>query len=154
MYGHSLTDPSILSADLQAKGWHTLTLFGLDVPYAWFAEDNAAKTEAVTQNFLRSINHFIEGDLADCLAVDAYGNPCIEAKSPLDLEKALGLPKGNIFHGNLTGLLPNARKKLVRGGWKRITKTCWCAAPAPEGAARSAASPGHNAAMKVPGRLA
>ena len=61
MYCHSLTDPSILSADLQAKGWHTLTLFGLDVPYGWFTEDNAAKTEAVTQNFTALDQPFYRG---------------------------------------------------------------------------------------------
>ena len=40
MYCHSLTDPSILSKDLQAQGYQTLTLFGLDVPYDWFLKDN------------------------------------------------------------------------------------------------------------------
>ena len=154
MYCHSLTDPSILSADLQAKGWHTLTLFGLDVPYAWFTEDNAAKTEAVTQNFLRSINHFIEGDIADCLAVDAYGNPCIEVKSPLDLEKALGLPKGNIFHGNLTW--PFTEREEEIGTWGVETNyenVLVCGSSARRGGAVSGI-PGHNAAMKVLGRLA
>jgi phytoene dehydrogenase-like protein len=33
VYCHTLTDPSILSPELQAKGFHTLTLFGLDMPY-------------------------------------------------------------------------------------------------------------------------
>ena len=36
MYCHTLTDPSILSPDLQAQGYHTLTLFGLHTPAALF----------------------------------------------------------------------------------------------------------------------
>lgn len=35
------------------------------------------------------------------LALDADGKPCIEAKTPQELEIALGLPRGNIFHGDL-----------------------------------------------------
>jgi len=34
VYCHTLTDPSILSPELQAKGFHTMTLFGLDTPVA------------------------------------------------------------------------------------------------------------------------
>jgi phytoene dehydrogenase-like protein len=91
-----------LSKDLQQKGWHTLTLFGLDVPYQWFVKDNQRVKEEVTQKYLHAINQLIVEDIRDCLAEDANGNLCIEAKSPLDLEESLGLPKGNIFHGNLT----------------------------------------------------
>src|SRR5690606_28240581 len=40
--------------------------------------------------------------LADCLAPDADGRPCIEAKTPLDLEGELRLPRGHIFHGDLS----------------------------------------------------
>ena len=153
MYCHSLTDPSILSGDLQGKGYQTLTLFGLDVPYPWFARDNAAKKAEITQNFLRSINHFIEGDIADCLAVDANGAACIEAKSPLDLENELGLPQGNIFHGNLTW--PFAEHDGEIGAWGVETayeNVLICGSSAKRGGAVSGI-PGHNAAMKVLGRL-
>ena len=40
IYCHTLTDPSILSQELAGKGYHTLTLFGLDMPYSLFTEDN------------------------------------------------------------------------------------------------------------------
>jgi phytoene dehydrogenase-like protein len=152
MYCHSLTDPSILSPELQRKGWHTLTLFGLDVPYTWFTADNAAKKAEITQNYLRSINQFITEDINDCLAVDANGDPCIEAKSPLDLESALGLPKGNIFHGNLTW--PFAERPEEIGAWGVETNyenVLVCGSSAKRGGAVSGI-PGHNAAMKVLGR--
>jgi phytoene dehydrogenase-like protein len=149
MYCHSLTDPSILSKDLQEQGHHTLTLFGLDVPYDWFIRNNEQKRDEITQNFLRSIQYFIREDLTECLAVDAKGKLCIEAMSPLDLESGLGLPKGNIFHGNLTW--PFAEDDKEAGAWGVEThydNVLICGSSAKRGGAVSGI-PGHNAAMKV-----
>ncbi len=149
MYCHSLTDPSILSGDLQEKGYQTLTLFGLDVPYQWFTQDNDAVKEEITRNYLRSINLFIEEDIHDCLAKDAAGNLCIEAKSPVDLENSIGLPQGNIFHGNLTW--PFAENDNEVGTWGVETNyenVFICGSSAKRGGAVSGI-PGHNAAMKV-----
>jgi phytoene dehydrogenase-like protein len=149
MYCHSLTDPSILSRDLQEKGYHTLTLFGLDVPYAWFLKNNPGMKDQITQNYIHSINHFIEGDLLECLATDANGNLCIETKSPLDLEKSVGLPRGNIFHGNLTW--PFAEQDEDAGTWgveTRYENVLICGSSAKRGGAVSGI-PGHNAAMKI-----
>ena len=39
--------------------------------------------------------------MEDCLALDRDGRPCLEVRSPLDLEDELGLPGGHIFHGDL-----------------------------------------------------
>jgi phytoene dehydrogenase-like protein len=152
MYCHSLTDPTILSIDLQKQGYQTLTLFGLDVPYAWFAKDNARVKAEITQKYVHSINQYLEDDLYDCLAVDADGNPCIEAASPIDLEQSLGLPKGNIFHGNLTW--PFAEQDEEAGTWGVETNyenVFLCGSSAKRGGAVSGI-PGHNAAMRVLGR--
>jgi len=40
--------------------------------------------------------------LLDCLARDANDQPCVDISSPLDLEAAVGMPGGNIFHGDLS----------------------------------------------------
>jgi len=152
VYCHSLTDPSILSSDLQEKGYHTLTLFGLDVPYTWFTRENARVKDEITAKYIRSLNDFIQEDIFDCLALDADGNPCIEAKSPVDLETSLGLPRGNIFHGNLTW--PFAENEDEGGTWGVETsyKNVYiCGSSAKRGGAVSGI-PGHNAAMKVLGR--
>jgi phytoene dehydrogenase-like protein len=151
MYCHSLTDASILSEGLRAKGYHTLTLFGLDVPYHWFSEDNAGVKDEITRKFITSINQYIEEDILDCLAVDTNGNSCIEAKSPLDLEKSLGLPEGNIFHGNLSW--PFAETDQEAGTWgveTNFENVYICGSSAKRGGAVSGI-PGHNAAMKVLG---
>lgn len=149
MYCHSLTDPSILSIELQEKGYQTLTLFGLDVPYRWFTQDNAAIKDEIARNYLRSINNYIDEDIVDCLAMDAAGNLCFEAKSPVDLESSIGLPKGNIFHGNLTW--PFAEIDDDAGTWGVETNyknVFICGSSAKRGGAVSGI-PGHNAAMKV-----
>src|SRR5579864_195398 len=38
VYCHTLTDDSILSPELRSRGFHTITLFGLDAPYSLFAK--------------------------------------------------------------------------------------------------------------------
>jgi len=149
MYCHSLTDPSILSPDLKDKGYQTLTLFGLDVPYRWFTHNNDTKKDEIIRNYLRSINNFLDEDIADCLARDSSGKLCLEAKSPLDLESSIGLPKGNIFHGNLTW--PFAERDDEVGTWGVETNyrnVFICGSSAKRGGAVSGI-PGHNAAMKV-----
>jgi phytoene dehydrogenase-like protein len=149
IYCHSLTDPTILTKDLQEKGWHTLTLFGLDVPYRWFVQDNERVKAEVTRKYLDAINQFIQEDIRDCLAEDTNGNLCIEAKSPVDLEESLGLPRGNIFHGNLTW--PFAEREEEVGNWGVETNSptiLICGSSAKRGGAVSGI-PGHNAAMKV-----
>ena len=40
--------------------------------------------------------------MQDCLSRDAEGRPCLEVASPLDVEASVGMPGGNIFHGDLT----------------------------------------------------
>lgn len=149
MYCHSLTDSSILSNELQSQGYQTLTLFGLDVPYRWFLQDNARKKEEITRAYLRAINQYIDEDIEDCLALDSSGKPCIEAKSPLDLEKSLGMPKGNIFHGNLSW--PFAQTEDEIGMWGVETNypnVYICGSSARRGGAVSGI-PGHNASMKI-----
>jgi phytoene dehydrogenase-like protein len=39
--------------------------------------------------------------IEDLLMLDENGKPCIEAKTTQDLQDALRLPGGNIFHGAL-----------------------------------------------------
>lgn len=101
IYCHTLTDPSILSPDLAAQGMHTLTLFGLHTPARLFDKDpEGAKSELVAATLAR-LDAVLAEPIRDCLAPDADGRPCLEAKSPLDLEHEIGMPGGHIFHGDL-----------------------------------------------------
>ena len=100
-YCHSLTDDSILGADLRATGHHTLTAFGLHMPARLFAADPDGARERALAATLRSIDSVLAEPLEDCLARDATGAPCLEARSPVDLEADVGLPGGHIFHRDL-----------------------------------------------------
>ena len=100
-YCHTLTDESILHADLTARGWHTLTLFGLHLPADLFTDDNAGTRDRLTQGYLAGLNRYLAEPIEDCIATDVEGRPCIEARTPLDLEAELAMPGGHIFHGDL-----------------------------------------------------
>jgi phytoene dehydrogenase-like protein len=101
MYCHTLTDPSILSEDLQKAGAQTLTVFVLHTPAALFDKDHDARKSLVAKRVLAGLNRYLIDPIESCLALDAAGKPCIEIKTPQELEREIGLPRGNIFHGDL-----------------------------------------------------
>jgi phytoene dehydrogenase-like protein len=149
VYCHTLTDESILAPALRKQGFHTMTLFGLDAPYSLFEKDNDAMRKKAEKKFLESMNQWLEEPLEDCLAVARDGSLCIESKSPVDIEDALGMYRGNIFHDAPTW--PFATTKELAGRWG--VETEWenvflCGSSAQRGGAVSGI-PGHNAAMKV-----
>ncbi|MGW1399625.1 phytoene desaturase family protein [Streptomyces sp. NPDC002405] len=147
IYCHSLTDPTILGPDLVEQGYQTLTLFGLHTPARLFARDNDAVRGELLKSTLAQLDAHLAEPLADCLATDADGRPCIEAKTPLDLERDLGLPGGNIFHRALSW--PYAQEGTGRWGVEtRHANVLLCGAGAVRGGGVSGV-PGHNAAMAV-----
>ncbi|MFD7710483.1 phytoene desaturase family protein, partial [Streptomyces sp. NPDC059786] len=153
IYCHSLTDPSILGEDLAEQGYQTLTLFGLHTPARLFARarDHDAVREELLKSTVAQLDAHLAEPLADCLATDAEGRPCIEAKSPLDLERDLRLPAGNIFHRDLA--FPYAREDTGRWGVETAhANVLLCGAGAVRGGGVSGV-PGHNAAMSVLERL-
>ncbi|WP_316767256.1 phytoene desaturase family protein [Streptomyces sasae] len=147
IYCHSLTDPTILGRDLVARGYQTLTLFGLHTPARLFAADNDAVRTELLKSTLAQLDAHLAEPLADCLALDADGRPCIEAKTPLDLEHDLRLPGGNIFHRDLSW--PYAQETTGRWGVETPhANVLLCGAGAVRGGGVSGV-PGHNAAMAV-----
>jgi phytoene dehydrogenase-like protein len=149
IYCHTLTDDSILSPELRTKGFHTLTLFGIDTPWPLFAADNDAMRQQAQARFVAGLNGWLAEPLEDCLAQARDGSPCIEGKSPVDIENALGLYHGNIFQTALT--FPFAETKEETGKWGVETEyenVYLCGSSAQRGGAVSGI-PGHNAAMKV-----
>jgi len=151
IYCHTLTDPTILSEELAGKGYHTLTLFGLDMPYSLFTEDNPGTKAEALRRYLAGIDQYLAEPIEGCLAEDADGKPCIEAMSAVDLEEKIHLPKGNIFHGDLTW--PFVEDESLAGTWGVETgypNVFLCGSSAVRGGAVSGI-PGHSAAMKVLG---
>ena len=149
IYCHTLTDDSILSAELRRKGFHTMTLFGLDAPYSLFAKNNVEARRDAERKFIASINQWLEEPLEDCLAVARNGDLCIESKSPVDIEEALGMYRGNIFQDAPTFPFATAKEEAGRWGVETQHENVFlCGSSALRGGAVSGI-PGHNAAMKV-----
>lgn len=101
MYCHTLTDPTILSGNLQKQGYHTLTLFGLHTSASLFDHDNDSAREVAKNLAFESLNQYLLDPIESVLAKDSAGEFTVEVKSPLDLEEEIGLPRGNIFHRDL-----------------------------------------------------
>jgi phytoene dehydrogenase-like protein len=154
IYCHSLTDPSILSPELREAGAHTLTVFALHVPDRLLTEaTNDALRERLQRAVLDSLNSVLAEPIEGLLVTDANGDPCIETKTTRDLEHALRLPGGSIFHGDLAWpwaeddepLNTPAQRWGVDTG---IEGVLLCGAGARRGGAVSGIA-GHNAAMAV-----
>jgi phytoene dehydrogenase-like protein len=153
IYSHSLTDPTILSPALAASGAHTLTVFGLQVPGPDPGVSGAAWRERLQRAALASLGSVLAEPVEDLLLTDAAGRPCIETRTTADLEQALGMPGGHIFHGPLSwpfldGGAPRdtaARRWGVATAYPRVLL---CGAGAVRGGGVSGIG-GHNAAMAV-----
>ena len=154
IYCHSLTDPSILGPELQASGAQTLTVFALHTPHSLLAgRDHDEMRDALEQAAIASINSVLAEDIRDLLLIDADGQPCIETKTTQDLEDALGLPGGNIFHAPLSWPFAkdDAMFETSSQRWgvdSGVDGILFCGSTARRGGAVSGIA-GHNAAMSV-----
>ncbi|MFF2575037.1 phytoene desaturase family protein [Streptomyces goshikiensis] len=148
IYCHSLTDPSILGPDLVERGYQTLTLFGLHTPARLFEKDNQGVREVLLTGTLAQLDAHLAEPITECLALDADGRPCIEAKTPLDLERELRLPGGHIFHRDLSWPYGDGADGSRWGVETTHPNVLLCGAGAVRGGGVSGV-PGHNAAMAV-----
>ncbi|MGB4779015.1 phytoene desaturase family protein [Microbacterium sp.] len=155
IYCHSLADRTILGPELAASGAQTLTVFGLHVPdgIVVTAENNDAQRERLQAAVLASLNSVLAEPVEDLLMTDSDGLPCIETKTTQDLEHALNLPGGNIFHGPLSWpfLEDDAPRDTPAQRWGVATahdRILLCGSGAGRGGAVSGLG-GHNAAMAV-----
>ncbi|OBK18679.1 hypothetical protein A5636_02050 [Mycobacterium asiaticum] len=150
-YCHSLTDPSIVGSG--HRGVQTMTVFGLHAPHSTFGSlDPAELRRRLTDSLLASLNSVLAEPIQDELLTDAHGRPCLETTTTLDLQHALRMPAGNIFHGALSWpfvdddpLDTPARQWGVATEHPRIMV---CGSGARRGGAVSGIG-GHNAAMAV-----
>jgi phytoene dehydrogenase-like protein len=150
VYCHSLTDPSILGD--RAGSAHTLTYFGLHTPAGLFDADPGAR-DLATRRALASLDAVLAEPIEDCVATDADGRPCIEAKIPQDVEKDLAMPGGHIFHGDLDWPWAPNRSRLETpaqqwGVQTEHASVLLCGSGARRGGAVSGLG-GHNAAQAV-----
>jgi phytoene dehydrogenase-like protein len=150
IYCHSLTDPSILGPDLQAAGAHTLTLFALHMPASLFRGDPPGALATARASIVRSVDSVLAEPIEECL----LDGDCIEVMGPLEIEAALGMPGGNIFHRELQWPFAVRREDVGRWGVETAHRNVFvCGAGARRGGGVSAI-PGRNAALAALGRTA
>jgi len=148
MYCHSLTDNSILSNELNQQGFHTLTIFALHTPAKLFDTDHEKVKEIAKQRALAALNQYLVEPIEEHLATDKNGRLCIEVKSPIDLENEINLPRGNIFHKDLSMPFKEDDSALKWGVETNHPRVFLCGAGAIRGGGVSGI-PGHNAAMAI-----
>jgi len=114
-----------------------------------FARDNHTMRKLAEKKFIEGMNQWLEEPLEDYLAVARDGSLCIESKSPVDIEDALGMYRGNIFQNAPTFPFVEAKEQAGRWGVETEYENVFlCGSSALRGGAVSGI-PGHNAAMKV-----
>ena len=154
IYCHSLSDPSILSPELAATGAHTLTVFALHTPDRMITTETADAMRARLQaSVLASLNSVLAEPIEPLLLADADGAPTIETKTTRDIETALNMPGGTIFHGPLDWPFAESADDLVSAAQRwgvatRHPRILLCGSGARRGGAVSGIG-GHNAAMAV-----
>jgi phytoene dehydrogenase-like protein len=102
---------------------------------------------------LTSLNSVLAESIHDLIWEDSAGRLCIEAKTTADLEDALGMTNGNIFHGALAWPFAEDDEVLHTAAqrWGVATahdRILLCGSGSRRGGAVSGIG-GHNAAMAV-----
>ncbi|NHN54170.1 NAD(P)/FAD-dependent oxidoreductase [Calidifontibacter sp. DB0510] len=101
IYCHSLTDPSILSAELRASGAQTLTVFTLQTPDRLLDGTTESVRDELQRRVLDSLSSVLAEPIDDVIMTGRDGAPCIETRTTRDLQASLAMPGGNIFHAPL-----------------------------------------------------
>lgn len=149
VYCHSLADDTILSDELKAKGVHSMAIFGYQCPYPLFAERPSEMRKTMLERYLAGLNEHLEVPIQECILNDANGEPCVQVKSPIDVESELNIPQGQIYHTPLTW--PFAEDDAEVGTWgveTRHPRVIISGSGASRGGCVSGI-PGHNAAAYV-----
>ncbi len=149
---HSLTDPSVMGT-LAVEGKHAFTYLGLHTPARLFSGQRDEQRDEVVIRMLDTINLHLEEPIESLLALDVNGTPCLQAKAPQDVESALAMPGGHMFHGPLSwpwapdgAVIDTAARRW--GVQTPVPNVLLCGSGAVRGGAVSGIG-GHNAAMAV-----
>ena len=153
MYCHTLTDRSILSPDLQQSEVQTLTVFVLHTPASIFDVNHDQVKAEITAKVLQGLNKYLKEPIEGVLLKDSSGNPCIEVKTPQELEAEIDLPRGNIFHSDLEFPWRSDAENIKWGCETKSPRIFLAGAGARRGGGVSGIA-GHNAARAALERLA
>ncbi|NDB07954.1 MAG: FAD-dependent oxidoreductase, partial [Actinobacteria bacterium] len=133
-------------------GNHTLTLFALHTPASLFDHNHDGVKKEVMSRILRGLNAYLAEPIEEVLLNDKSGNPCLEVKTPQELEKEIDLPRGNIFHSDLTFPWKREGEGFKWGGETSDERILLAGAGSKRGGGVSGIG-GHNAAMAALERI-
>jgi phytoene dehydrogenase-like protein len=138
---------------LAMEGKHAFTYFGLHTPARLFTGNPEEQRDEVVLRILDTINEQLEEPIETLLTLDEDGEPCLQIKAPQDVEAALAMPGGHIFHGPLawpwapdTAVFDTPARRW--GVQTPKANVLLCGSGAVRGGAVSGIG-GHNAAMAV-----
>jgi phytoene dehydrogenase-like protein len=146
----SLADPSLLG-DVP-PGSQVLSLLTLQTPASVLGSGATSRDEAVRRAIAALDEHLVD-PIESVVAHDPQGNPCLDAKTPQDVEADLAMPGGQGHHGHLDWPWANNRSRLETpdqqwGVPTGLPRVFLAGAGARRGGAVSGVA-GHNAAMAV-----
>ena len=84
--------------------------------YRIFKDHNEARREEVKQRYLAGLDRVCSESFIECLARDRNGQPCIEIKTQVDLERDVDLDLGNIFHNTLSRFFTDDPEQIGQRG--------------------------------------
>jgi phytoene dehydrogenase-like protein len=122
----------------------------LHTPAALFDADPSGAKEAAKSAAISSLNQYLEDPIESVLAVSSDGSLAIEAKSPIDLDADLGLPRGNIFHRDLDfPFIDGTESNPLKWGSETDDSHIYLAGAGARRGGGVSGIAGHNAAMAV-----
>ncbi|WP_028652561.1 phytoene desaturase family protein [Nocardioides halotolerans] len=147
----SLADPTLLGE--VAPGTQTLSITTLLTPEPAFADDPLGRREEAVRRAIAALDEHLVDPVDSVVARDAHGDPCLEARSPQDVEQELAMPGGQGHHGPLDWPWANNRARLDTpdqqwGVPTGLPRVFLAGAGARRGGAVSGVA-GHNAAQAV-----
>ena len=147
----SLVDPSLLGA--VPPGSQTLSILTLQTPASVFAADPQGTRDEAVRRVLASLDEHLVDAIESVVARDEQNDPCLEAKTPADVEAELAMPGGHPHHGSLDWPWANNRARLETpdqrwGVPTGLPRVFLAGAGARRGAGVSGVA-GHNAAQAV-----
>jgi phytoene dehydrogenase-like protein len=147
----SLSDPSLLGD--APPGAQTLSILTMQTPASVFAADPQGGRDEAVRRAIAALDEHLVDPIDSVLARDAQGNPCLEAKTPQDVEAELAMPGGHAYHGHLDWPWASNRSRLETpdqqwGVPTGLPRVFLAGAGARRGGAVSGVA-GHNAAQAV-----
>ena len=149
--GKTIIEPNYLNATNFKDGFAIVVLTSKDIiGYNEILKKNKISTniEGFVIGPSGELLKYLEDPIESVLAVCSDGSLAIEAKSPIDLDNDLGLPRGNIFHRDLDfPFIDGTEQSALKWGSETDDAHIFLAGAGARRGGGVSGIAGHNAAM-------